>query len=247
MTKPLGVFLLAAVLAAFSWPVSAQPDEREAIIGTVARVSQSVGALYAQQEGGDIRFLCSATAVAREGDATVILTAKHCLEKGVSYLINFGDNRLRSLNAWQVPHYEVDPGKYPRVYNEPQTDMALFLMPGTDIPLVNMAVTSKDLRPGAKVVMVGYPLGLSKISYEGIVAGRLNRLGSDYYDYLLLQIFGAPGSSGSAVINVETGKVIGVLVAGKGGVAGLPVIFATPIEYREHLMEVAPGGAASAK
>lgn len=229
--------LLVAILALA--PMFVHASERDTIINTVDRVSKSVGALYAQTPGGDINFLCSATAIERWNDKTVILTAHHCLQRGVAYLINFGDNKLHTLTAWKVPHYEVDAEKFPRKYNEPETDMALFLMDGHDVPTVQMADSSRVKR-GAKVVMVGYPLGVSKISYEGSVAGRFDRVGADQYNYLLLQIFGSPGSSGSSVVDVDTGEIVGILVSAKQAMSGLPVIFATPVEYRQHLIEVAP-------
>lgn len=237
-SKTIFLTLLVGFLGLVVVATTSQASERDAIIRAFADLRPSVGALYAQEEGGDMRFLCSATAVDRKGDQTVILTAHHCVTKGVSYLINFGDNKLRAATVWKIPHYEVDKGKYPRKYNEPKTDMALFLMEGTDVPVVPIAKSSQ-LFLGSKIAMVGYPLGLSKISYEGIVAGRFNRVGSDQYDYLLLQIFGAPGSSGSAVISAKTREVIGILVSAKQ-TRGLPVIFATPVEYMEHLMDVRP-------
>ncbi|MGH6719618.1 MAG: S1 family peptidase [Alphaproteobacteria bacterium] len=233
---------IAAVVAfgaAMASGALAAADERQDLIAAFAATAPSVGALYALEAGGDFTFLCSATAVDRHDGQTVILTAYHCARKGVSYLINFGDNVLRPVTVWQVPHYEVDAVESPRVFNEPQTDMALFLMDGVDVPVVPLAEASA-LAYGAKVAMVGFPLGLSKIMYEGIIAGRLDRPGNDMHGYLLLQIFGAPGSSGSAVIDVATGRVVGVLVGGSNVGAGLPVIFATPIEYRAHLMPVLP-------
>ncbi len=127
---------------------------------------------------------------------------------------------------------------YPRAYGEPKTDMALFLMDGVDVPVVPLAGASEHLVYGAKLAIVGYPLGVSKIVYEGIVAGRFARPGNDMDDYILMQIFGAPGSSGSSVVDVETGEVVGVLVAARQAMTGLPVIFATPIDYREYLLEV---------
>ena len=224
------------VILSFLISTSSLAGERDKIIEALAKLQPSVGALYAQEENGDMKFLCSATAVGRNEKDTIILSANHCLRKGVSYLINFGDNKLRTIRVWKIPHYEVDKEKFPRRYNEPETDMALFLMPGDDIPIVPLANGESPV-PGARVIMVGYPLGVAKIAYEGIVAGKFDRLGADFYGYLLLQIFGAPGSSGSSVINVDTGNVVGILVAAKLN-PGLPVIFATPIQYQEHLMHV---------
>lgn len=233
-----GVASIVFTYTLFIVPFVAHASEREKIIQTLGEIRSSVGALYAQEEDGDMTFLCSATAVDRKGHKTVVLTAYHCLKKGVAYMINFGDDKMRALRVWKIPHYEVNKQKYPRKFNQPETDMAMFLMDGTDIPVVPLAKTSVT-EPGSKVTMVGYPLGQAKISYEGTVAGRFDRPGADMDDYVLLQIFGAPGSSGSAVVNVDTGKVIAILVAVKQR-AGLPVIFATPIEYMRFLKNVRP-------
>ena len=225
------------VLLGLSVPAYAD-DERDALMQVFDDVSPSVGALYALSSEGNFDFLCSATAVEHRDGKTVILTAYHCLRKGVSYVINFGDNVLRPLTVWKVPHYIADPDDE-RIYGEPETDMAFFVMDGTDVPLIPMADVDATQR-GQPVAMVGYPLGVSKISYEGIVAGTFDRPGHDMADYTLLQIYGAPGSSGSSVIDVETGKVVAVLVAARDAGIGLPVIFATPISYRKWLAEIAP-------
>ena len=229
-------------------PPHAPQTEREILIETFARVSKSVGALYSLDSGGDMKFLCSATAIDRKHGKTVVLTANHCIRKGVAYSINFGDNNFRPLNVWQIPHYEIDADKYPRRYNEPVTDIALFLMEGVETPVVPIGAASKA-RPGSKVAMVGFPLGMAKVSYEGIVSGYLDRPGSDESGYLLLQIFGAPGSSGSAVVSIKTGEIMGVLVASKSsgfGGGGLPVLFATPTSYMNNLM-IVPGAVGSSE
>ena len=227
---------LIVSLLSIGMAIPAYASERDDIIRAFAKAAPSVGALYGVQEAGDMRFLCTATAVDRHEGQTVVLSAHHCLEKGVSYFINFGDNQMRPLTAWQAPHYEVDKEKSPRKYNEPETDMALFLMNGTDVPILTMADNSR-LNPGTKVLTVGFPLGVTKINYEGTVAGFFNRVGSSRHGYMMLQIFGAPGSSGSAVISLN-GEVVSVLVSAKQAPIGLPVIFATPIEYKENLVPI---------
>jgi len=242
------VVLIAALVAGFFISPAQAQTERETLISTFAKLKPSVGALYALESGGNMRFLCSATAVGREGKATIILTAYHCVQKGVSYLINFGDNKFHPLSVWQIPHYEISDGKSPRAYNEPETDMALFLMENGDMPIAELADGAAQIT-GSKLAMVGYPLGVAKISYEGIVAGHLNRPGADLHGYVLMQIFGAPGSSGSSVVSASTGKIIGVLVAAKSDRAGLPVIFATPIGFKKYLKPVpgSPGAKEKAK
>ena len=236
---------LVVLLSFLSWPfvATAKQTEREVLIDTFARVSSSVGALYSLGTSGDMTFLCSATAIDRAHGKTVVLTANHCIRKGVAYLINFGDNNFHSLRVWKVPHYEIDPQNSPRKYNEPVTDLALFLMDDKTIPLVPLDISEVQATPGVKIAMVGFPMGIAKIRYEGIISGYLDRPGSDEFGYLLLQIFGAPGSSGSAVIEAETGRIIGVLVSARGGM-GLPVVYATPTSYMKNLM-IVPGGPGS--
>ena len=238
----VALLMVLAVVLAWVPPLiaPAKAGEREDIISTFAKAIPSVGALYGQAPNGDLKFLCTATAIGRHESQTVVLSAHHCLDKGVSYLINFGDNQLRSLTVWKIPHYEVDAQKHPRRYNEPLTDMALFLTPGTDVPLLSVAAP-EYLNPGTRILTVGFPLGVAKLTYEGTIAGRFDRAGSDSYNYLMLQVFGAPGSSGSAVLNLR-GEVVGVLVSARQSVTGLPVIFATPIEYQEHLIPVLANG-----
>ncbi len=238
MRRLLAAALLSLSLGVLPTAVSAQPTEREVLIETFARISQSVGALYALRSDGDLTFLCSATAVDRRYGKTVVMTANHCIRKGVAYLINFGDNNFRSLRVWMIPHYEIDADEYPRRYNEPLVDIALFLMDGQDVPVVPISDADAQ-RPGTKIAMVGFPKGVAKIRYEGIISGYLDRPGADDFGYLLLQIFGAPGSSGSAVVELDQGGIVGVLVRGTVG-EGLPVIFATPTSYMENLM-IVPG------
>ncbi len=237
---------LSLILIGGSGATFAQDNDanRGVLIDTFATLKPSVGALYALEARGDLEFLCSATAVGREGDATIILTAYHCVQKGVSYLINFGDNQFRPLRVWQVPHYELGGDEW-RAYDEPKTDMALFLMDGVDVPILPLAADSSMLLAGELLAMVGFPLGLAKISYQGTLAGYYDRPGTDEHDYLLMQIFGAPGSSGSAVVLVETGEVVGVLVQAQSARIGLPVIFATPIDYQRYLKKVPTGATVS--
>ena len=199
-------------------------------------ISPSVGALYAHSSGGDLNYLCSATAIGREGKMTVVLTAWHCVKKDVAYMVSFDGRRLTPAHVWKGPHYEMAPKESPREFNEPETDMALFLTEANDVPVISTG-TDADVKVGDRIATVGFPLGVAKISYEGIVAGRYNRPGADQHNYLLLQIFGAPGSSGSAIIDQRTKKIIGVLVGARQQ-AGLPVIFATPISYQAWLLPV---------
>jgi V8-like Glu-specific endopeptidase len=223
--------------ALLMWPIEVFGEEK--LVSQMAEVSKSVGALYAQSESGDLSFNCSGTAVERKDSGIVFLTAYHCFTKGKSYMVSFDGRTFHHASVLSIPRYHVDDKKYSKKFGEPDTDMAMFLVQVQGVPIVPLGDDGK-LAIGHRIVVVGYPLGVAKIGYEGIIAGRMNRPGSDWHGYLLLQSFGAPGSSGSSVVDRDTGTVIGILVGARQGFTGLPVIFATPISYRQYLMEV-PG------
>lgn len=228
----LTVGLIAAVVGV------AFPGEQDTLISAFSKLAPSVGALYAQTEEGSLAFNCTVTAVDRTSNGdTLVLTARHCVSKGTSYLVSFNGREMHPARVYKLPKEEIDPQAHRRRYNEPAVDMALFAVSGANVPLTTLG-SDANARPGTRVLVVGFPLGVAKINYEGLVAGRLNRPGADNDGYLLLQSWGAPGSSGSAVVDATSGEVIGVLVAGKQGAIGLPVIFATPISYQSYLREV---------
>lgn len=224
------ILLIALLILPVTW-VSA--DELTDIF---AKVSPSVGALYKRSGNGSIEFLCSITAVDHRNGETVVLSARHCVSKDVAFMVSFDGTQFYSARVWKLPHDTLNTAKFPRPYGEPKTDMSLFLVSGK-FPTVPLGDDS-GVVPGDPIAVVGFPLGVTKIRYSGYIAGRLNRPGDDQDGYLILQSFGAPGSSGSSVVSVETGQVVGVLVSGVSGRSGLPVIFATPISYQKYLCDV---------
>lgn len=224
------MLLIALLLLPASW---SNADELTDIF---AKVSPSVGALYKRTSNGSIEFLCSITAVDHRAGETVVLSARHCVSKDVAFMVSFDGDQFHSARVWKLPHDALDKSRYPRPYGESRTDMALFLVAG-EFPTIPLG-DDTDARPGDPIAVVGFPLGVTKIRYSGYIAGRLNRPGDDQDGYLILQSFGAPGSSGSSVVSVATGEVIAVLVSGQSGRSGLPVIFATPISYQKYLCDV---------
>ena len=227
--------LLAATLAIM--PVTSFADENA--IKALARISPAVGALYSQTMTGDLNFNCTVTAVDRTKEGwTVLLTAFHCVRKGTAYLVTFDGIKFYHARVWKIPQEEVDKVKYPRSYREPQTDMALFLIDETtEIPLIPIG-DDAGVVPGNDIAVVGFPMGVTKVRYVGTTAGRIFKPGSDTSGYIILQVFGAPGNSGSAVVDMTSGKIVAVLVAGVQGGAGTAVILATPISYQKYLLDV---------
>ena len=231
------IVALALTLFLLTWPGAAEKSD---LVSLFAKVSPAVGALYVRNSSGDLGFLCTVTAVDRDASRVVLLTANHCVKKDVAYSVTFDGRSFYGARVWKIPHEDLDANKYPRTFGEPQTDMAFFVIDESPLPQVPTVPLGSDelMASGKRIAVVGFPLGVAKISYEGIIAGRFNRPGSDTDGYLLIQAFGAPGSSGSAIIDEETGSVVGVLVRARQAAVGLPVIFATPIGYKKFLIEV---------
>lgn len=227
----------AGVLASFLLGVFVNPAWGQ-LTELFKQFSPSVGALYAQSGNGSLSFNCTITAVERTPEYVVLLSAWHCVSKDTAYLVTFDGRQFYPANVWMIPHEEVDAQKYPRSYGEPKTDMAFFKasLP-IHIPVIPLG-TDVGVEAGHRILVIGFPLGITKVRYEGIIAGRLERPGAETDGYLILQSFGAPGSSGTAIVNEATGRVIAVLVSGQSAGSGLPVIFATPIDYKRYLLEV---------
>jgi len=209
----------------------------ESLVPLLAEIAPSVGALYIQRNDGSLDFSCTVTAVDKHDAEVVLLTAHHCVSKDVAYLISFDGKRFYAASVWKIPHDQVDGNAYPRRFGEPATDMALFLAK-VEGEVPSVPFSDAEVPIGTRIVTMQFPLGVTKVGYEGLIAGRMSRPGSEKDGYLILQTFGAPGSSGAAVITTESKEVIGVLVSGVGGETGLPVIFATPATYRKYLCDV---------
>lgn len=218
------------------------PAKAQDLVAAFQRISPSIGALYSQSEDGTLRFNCTVTVVEKNAARSVLVTAYHCMRKDIAYMVTFDGRRFYSARVWMIPHDELDKQKYPRHYGEPKTDMTLLVV---DEPVeaepVPLAETS-SVPSGRRIVVVGFPLGVTKVHYEGIVSGKIDRSGSDLHGYVILQTFGSPGSSGSAVIDVEARAIVAVLIGGaQSPFSGMPVLFATPVEYRKYLLEVPQG------
>ncbi len=208
------------------------------LIELFSYVSPSVGALYTQSSGGDLSFTCTVTVIEKPKGKTIFLTAGHCVNRDVAYMVTLDGHRFYSARAWRLAPEKIDKQKNKRKHGEPKVDMALFVVDEelsvNPVP-IGLGI---PIEPGRKIATVGYPLGVTKVRYSGTIAGHLERPGAEQDGYIILQIFGAPGSSGSAVIDTETARIIGVLVSGKQASAGLPVIFAVPIRYQDYLISV---------
>ncbi len=118
-----------------------------------------------------------------------------------------------------------------RLASVPEHDLALLEIEGAPLPPLTLAPEPLP-RAGTAVVLVGFPLGTSlgfvPVAHKGIVSAvvaiaipppaarqlddkTLSRLRQGSFDILQLDAVAYPGNSGSPLIDVDTGRVVGVI------------------------------------
>lgn len=90
--------------------------------------------------------------------------------------------------------------------DDPKNDLVLLKLKGKDLPFLTLSSSDK-IEVGARVAVIGSPLGLEGTLSEGIVSAMRDLMG----EIPVVQITAAisPGSSGSPVLDAK-GEVIGV-------------------------------------
>ena len=134
------------------------------------------------------------------------------------------------------------------VGTDPQTDLAVLKVDGTDYPTAQIG-TSEGLEVGQFVMAVGSPFGLEKTVTSGIISAlqrsQLVQGAQDLTTYTnLIQTDAAinPGNSGGALVNAE-GELIGIntLIESPSGAVGAPqsagIGFAIPIDLAMNVAE----------
>jgi len=110
-------------------------------------------------------------------------------------------------------------------------DLALLRLEGTPLPAMSLA-ESNSVREGLSVALIGYPiggvLGFSPVTHRGIVASittmalpsmtarqlderMVSRLREGPLEVYQLDATAYPGNSGGPLLDVNTGKVVGVI------------------------------------
>jgi len=150
-----------------------------------------------------------------------VLTNAHVVE-GASELI------VQTADGERVPGRVVG--------GDPDTDLAVVKIDGTDMPVVTLG-RSTGLRVGETAIAIGSPLGLDggpSVSVGVISALSRSVRGEDgkpLLDMIQTDASIAPGSSGGALLD-RTGAVIGITtaIAIDSRVGGESLGFATPVE-----------------
>src|SRR5205814_1444588 len=104
-----------------------------------------------------------------------------------------------------------------QVWADPESDIALLRLPGTDQLATAVLGDSERVRVGQWVLAVGSPFGLNQTVTHGIISARERgqvSLGSTIRikDFLQTDAAINPGSSGGPLVNLD-GEVIGINTA----------------------------------
>ena len=115
------------------------------------------------------------------------------------------------------------------VGGDPQTDLAVVKVEGTNLPSLSWG-NSSNLEIGDYVLAVGHPFGLTATVTQGIVSalGRGGMGITQYEDFIQTDAAINPGNSGGALVNVR-GELVGIntaILSRTGGYQG--VGFAVP-------------------
>lgn len=192
-----------------------------------ADLVESIGALYNRTYDNSLSFTCTVSALEQKKADLIVLTATHCINETQRYYhVTFDGLQFYVAELYKIPRKKWD---------DPDVDLALLKIKNLTVKPLGIG-QSETVPLGTDIVTIGFPLGISKILYKGYIGGKVDNVSTGLHGYLILQIFGAPGSSGTAVLDAKDNSVMGVLVAASGGSMGLPVIYATPIEYLKYLV-----------
>jgi hypothetical protein len=222
--------LLSLLPLALALPLSAQISKTDSDFVAKTYVP-STALLYAQNDGGDMKMRCTATAIEKNEKGYVFVTAAHCgcvddtdeskvtAEKTFFYITADGEGGKEFLKAKPIACG----------YRHAGDDFLLFQVDTKEafgvIPL------GDDPRTMDVVVNVASPLGLGKQVFVGSVsAAKLDRPvvqdDIDWTNAILLQLFGTDGgSSGSSVVCLDQ-KAICAFVVGsidKTTITAMPV------------------------
>lgn len=121
---------------------------------------------------------------------------------------------------------------------DPQTDLAVIKISGTDLPYIPWGDSSK-LEVGEYVLAIGNPFGLNSTVTQGIVSalGRGGMGITQYEDFIQTDAAINPGNSGGALVNMQ-GELVGIntaILSRSGGYQG--VGFAIPTSMGKHVFD----------
>jgi S1-C subfamily serine protease len=189
-----------------------------------SKVGESVFIVYEQNYSGGMEMRCTATAFEGAGKVVKFLTAAHCVTQEVSGSqgklvvtkspVFLSDDRASAQKSFVKATIETvgrpDEGYDFAILAADVGDLRVLLTPLGD---------ERQEKNGTEVLNIAAPGGLGKVYFSGHVALlKVDRPLIDesshinWEGFMLCQLPAAGGSSGSAIISVESGKIIGLVI-----------------------------------
>lgn len=201
----VSLLLLSAAIGAAQTPVK-----------LVDHLNKAVVLLYQQTEDGGQRMLCTGTAYRVIDKGYRFVTASHCVEGDTTaeeqenkFFITLDANGSKTF----IPAKLIEAGDRQAgddfAILEVTTEAKFDVIPLGDYSKVSL---------GENVANISSPLGLGKQYFTGFVSSlaldrpKLDAGDVTWHDVALVKIGGGPGSSGSSIVSVEQGAIIGILV-----------------------------------
>jgi serine protease Do len=120
----------------------------------------------------------------------------------------------RSKAILQVSSFGSDFHSAKAIYIDPDFDIAVIQLENIDGLIEADLECNKIVHVGLPVGAYGHPWSQSYTGTKGIISGRTSDLEDVFGDFLQTDAPINPGNSGGPLINLETGKVIGINTAG---------------------------------
>lgn len=193
------------------------------VLAAAINIEESVAILYRQSADGGMVTLCTATAYEKKDGKTYFLTAAHCLtEPGKD-----GENKVIEDPVY-LSRDEPDTKQYVRAdivevgKQEKSYDYGL-LKSSLSVPVIPLG-DERDEPAHVDVVNVAAPAGVGLVTFRGnialkridrpLIVGDINWTGGMLADVII-----EGGSSGSALVSKDSGKIIGLLVGHWGNLS----------------------------
>jgi Trypsin-like peptidase domain len=166
------------------------------------------------------QFTCTATVIARTNEDTYIgLSAGHCIDwnEEKNYFVGSSiasDSVLHNINILKAE-------------NDDRYDFALFEFHSMrELPVVPVSLKGGVPALGTKVININFALGIGKHFSTGVVTSEpLNDEAVGMKQRFMTNLESAPGASGSAVVDADTYKIIGLCEFGyRAGNLGMGVV-----------------------
>jgi hypothetical protein len=186
--------------------------------GFVGRMYASTLALYGYKQGAT-QFLCTAEPFEKISGGYTLISAGHCVQDVPEDVQFFVADSIGGV---------LTPVKVLKAYEGDGTDFSEFELKTKQKYALFVLGDEHDARVGDQVINPNFAAGLAKQLSVGQIGSDLLPISDECATTtcagdFIVHANGAGGSSGSAVVDVRTQQVVGIVVWGFNGILGLGV------------------------